>query len=366
MVSAMPGDATFDLSERHFGRFTRTAAENETAVASARAALAEAQGDEAIVDAEVSLGEALTVARREYEAIDVLGPAVSRARSEPTAPEALGWALLMLATAEQYADRPADAASHFEEALLIARQANDQSLEHYCLHHLGRFLVDQGQRGRARAAFVSCLVIRERVGDPRAVRTRAAIEALDAARESSPGHTAAATSAPPLTAFPVILRQWSESDADWYAASTRDPMIQRFTTEPADLSADEVRAAIRALLISDNPYAGLIITDATTGERLGNIAVDDHAEISYWLAASARGRGVATVALRCFSDWIFATTDASELWLRAHTANTASIAVAIRAGYERDPVRDDHRVIKGELWTRVAYRIAGQVGGGVT
>ena len=121
----------------------------------------------------------------------------------------------------------------------------------------------------------------------------------------------------------VTLRRWSESDADWYAASTRDPLIQRFTTESADLTADEVRAAIRALLASDNPYAGLAITDSATGERLGNIAVTREGEVSYWLAESA--------------------------------------AVAMRAGYERDPARDDQRLVNGELWTRVAYPLAGPV-----
>lgn len=161
---------------------------------------------------------------------------------------------------------------------------------------------------------------------------------------------------PPLATLGVTLREWSESDADWYAASTRDPAIQRFTTEAPDLTAGEVRDAIRALLASDHPHAGLIITDAATGEQLGNIALDADGEISYWLAAPARGRGAATTALRCYSDWIFATTARSELWLLAHVANTASQAVAVRAGYERDPARDDQKLIKGELWTRVGYK----------
>jgi hypothetical protein len=88
----------------------------------------------------------------------------------------------MLATAEHYADLPADAEPHFDEALGIARQVDDETLEHYCLHHLGRFLVDQGRRSAGREAFAECLVIRERVGEPRAARTREAIAALDAAR----------------------------------------------------------------------------------------------------------------------------------------------------------------------------------------
>jgi len=111
--------AMFDLSQRHFGRFTRTAAENEAALTEASAALAEARDDDGTVEAEVSLGEALTIAGREREALAILGPAVSRARSESSA--VLGWAVLMLATAEHYADLPADASPHFDEALRIAR-----------------------------------------------------------------------------------------------------------------------------------------------------------------------------------------------------------------------------------------------------
>jgi ribosomal-protein-alanine N-acetyltransferase len=66
---------------------------------------------------------------------------------------------------------------------------------------------------------------------------------------------------------------------------------------------------------------------------------------------------VAAIALRCFSDWIFATTATPGLCLRAHSENAASQAVAIRAGYERDPARDDQKLIKGEIWTRVAYKL---------
>jgi RimJ/RimL family protein N-acetyltransferase len=163
---------------------------------------------------------------------------------------------------------------------------------------------------------------------------------------------------PPLTHSSVTLREWTESDADWYAASTRDPLIQRFTTESPDLTANEVRDAIRALLASDDPHRALIIVDSATAERLGNIAVDGEGQVSYWLVASARGRGSATNALHCFADWLFATTDLTELWLRTHSENAASAAVAIRAGFERDPARDDRKLIKGELWTRLAYKRA--------
>jgi hypothetical protein len=53
----------------------------------------------------------------------------------------------------------------------------------------------------------------------------------------------------------------------------------------------------------------LLIWDAVSGERLGNIALshaDGIGHVSYWLAAAARGRGAATRALRPFSGCDFA------------------------------------------------------------
>jgi hypothetical protein len=70
------------------------------------------------------------------------------------------------------------------------------------------------------------------------------------------------------------------------------PQIQRYTTEPPTLTAAEVRAAIVALAdLTDT--VELVICDATTGQRLGNIALRLDAgvgEVSYWVAASARGQ----------------------------------------------------------------------------
>jgi RimJ/RimL family protein N-acetyltransferase len=49
---------------------------------------------------------------------------------------------------------------------------------------------------------------------------------------------------PPLLDERVVLRAWKEDDADWYAAAVRDPEIQRFTSEPEDLTAEQVRAGL--------------------------------------------------------------------------------------------------------------------------
>ena len=178
--------STFVVGEPHFGRFTRTAEENEDAVEAARTDLASAveaaPGDGAggaVLDAAVDLAEALTIAGREREAVALARPAVQVARDTGRS-ETLRWALLVLATAEHYADDDA-AEANFREALELARSSGDRVLEHYTLHHLGRLLVDTGRTDEAVTCFEACLVIREEQGEPRAESTRAALAALTAA-----------------------------------------------------------------------------------------------------------------------------------------------------------------------------------------
>lgn len=94
----------------------------------------------------------------------------------------------------------------------------------------------------------------------------------------------------------VILRAWSVDDAGWYADSIQDAEVQRFTIDPPTLTAADVAAAINALPGQPEQVARLI-TDAATGERLGNIALtcrDGVGDVSYWVAVGARGRGVGT------------------------------------------------------------------------
>jgi [ribosomal protein S5]-alanine N-acetyltransferase len=163
--------------------------------------------------------------------------------------------------------------------------------------------------------------------------------------------------APDLTDGAVVLRQWRPTDADWYADAVRDPQIQRYTTESPTLTAAEVRAAIVALA-EQTDTVGLAICDAITGERLGNIALCLDAtvgEVSYWVAASARGRGVATRALRLLSAWAFAALGLSEIRLWTHADNAASRLAAERAGYRRVPDHDQQRTVNGRVWDTVGY-----------
>lgn len=140
---------------------------------------ARAAGDRpAALRASADLGERLTTARRENEARRLLTAALDEARPLGDS-ETLGWLLLNLATANQYAGHRAEAAAQFAEALRLAQQQRSEELEHYTLHHWGRFLAEAGDIAQARARFERALAIRVRLGDARQASTRRALAALD-------------------------------------------------------------------------------------------------------------------------------------------------------------------------------------------
>jgi RimJ/RimL family protein N-acetyltransferase len=85
----------------------------------------------------------------------------------------------------------------------------------------------------------------------------------------------------------------------------------------------------------------LAIIDADDGATLlGMVGVHltvDPPTVGYWVAAEARGRGIATAATRAITAWAFETFDPACIALHAEAANLASCRVAEKAGFVRIP-----------------------------
>jgi RimJ/RimL family protein N-acetyltransferase len=87
---------------------------------------------------------------------------------------------------------------------------------------------------------------------------------------------------------------------------------------------------------------GFLAVDES-GELLGSISIMDlksalgYGEIGYWLAAAARGRGIATRAVRLLTDWGHQGLGLDRIEIIVHKDNAPSHAVPVRAGYERLP-----------------------------
>lgn len=178
------------------------------------------------------------------------------------------------------------------------------------------------------------------------------------------------TSALMLTDGVVVLRPWRSSEARRLAEVAADPAIERYNG-PAPSSkaeASEVIAGIehswRAFEREGDPTGvAFAIVEASGGEPVGMCGVDHWsstavAQFGYWLAAEARGRGLATRAASLMTGWLFAL-GAARVFLTIESENTASAAVAHRAGFTHEGTLRAYGVWQGQrkdvdVWAALA------------
>ncbi|HEY1708752.1 MAG TPA: tetratricopeptide repeat protein [Rhizomicrobium sp.] len=125
-----------------------------------------------------TLGNLLTTARQEKAAADLEEWALALARRLGDKHEEAA-ALMNLATARQYLGQRDDAQTLFDEAL----DCGDPVLESAIQHHRGRCYAEQGRKDEARLCFQRALYLRTQAGEPRAAKSQAALDALDAMSE---------------------------------------------------------------------------------------------------------------------------------------------------------------------------------------
>lgn len=153
---------------------------------------------------------------------------------------------------------------------------------------------------------------------------------------------------PTLTDGVVTLRPWRATDAPAVFEACQDPEIPRFVPVPQPYTLEDGRwfVANAAEESATGPSAHFAIVDPATDRLLGAISRHGPADppghraaVGYWLAREARGRGIATRAVRVLADWTLATTDVIRLELYTDVDNERSGRVALRSGLEFEGVR---------------------------
>jgi len=151
----------------------------------------------------------------------------------------------------------------------------------------------------------------------------------------------------------LILRPWESHDVPALTTACNDPEIAQwlpvipspYTEEDAHSYLDQSRETW------DRGEAyNFAIVDAASNELAGSIAVRllrfDVGHFGYWVARSARRRGVATEALKALCRWGVETLALKRLELLTDPDNVASQRVAEKAGFQRE----------GILRSSLAYR----------
>jgi RimJ/RimL family protein N-acetyltransferase len=178
---------------------------------------------------------------------------------------------------------------------------------------------------------------------------------LLAMRASDPRERIAPLPEPRLGDGFVVVRPLEPDDAPAVAAACQDPLIQeRCYFVPALYSLADAEAFIaesrRALVSGSGVDCAVCATD---GELLGAINLNvfpnrEAAETGYWVKREARGRGVATAALRLMAAYAFEQAGAERLELMTETPNVASQRLAEKLGFRREGVARAYLASRGE------------------
>ena len=147
----------------------------------------------------------------------------------------------------------------------------------------------------------------------------------------------------------VALHPWSADDADALVRRINDPQIATYLDlvphpyAPSDaynwfaMTAEGWRSGTNATF--GIHIDGIDDVVGGIGVRFLSDLDDGCAEVGYWVAAEARGRGVATAATRAAARWAFGVVpELARIQLRADAENVASNRVAEKAGFTREGV----------------------------
>jgi RimJ/RimL family protein N-acetyltransferase len=152
-------------------------------------------------------------------------------------------------------------------------------------------------------------------------------------------HTGVVRLVPPtLTDGVVTLRALREGDVPAIVAACQDPEIPRWTSVPSPYTVEDARRFLAIAATEAAAGDGLVLAVADAEDRLiGTVGLMDvgggSAEIGYWVAAPARGRGVAVRATVLLRDWAHTALGLHTIELLPHRDNGPSQRVAERAGF---------------------------------
>ena len=163
----------------------------------------------------------------------------------------------------------------------------------------------------------------------------------------------------------IRLRFRTDADIPAIVAACQDPEIPRWTRVPAPYTEGAAREwAAQARADQEGGHGlHLLVVEAASDELLGSAGLvridweEARSEVGYWLAREARGRGVATGAVRMVSRWTFENLPIERLEIHAEPDNNASRKVAERAGYTFEGVLRSYFVNKGRRRDAASYSL---------
>lgn len=141
----------------------------------------------------------------------------------------------------------------------------------------------------------------------------------------------------------IALRPFRDADAPTIAAACADPEIIRWTRIPEGYSVEHARAFIRyakgRAVEGDEFVFGMVDASDTVVGAVG-ATVDTRepyrAEIGYWVASGARGRGVGSQGVGLMLAWLRSETAVVRVSALVYPGNGPSERLLGRLGFARE------------------------------
>ncbi len=148
-----------------------------------------------------------------------------------------------------------------------------------------------------------------------------------------------------LTAGDLSLRPLTQSDADDVTEACQDAETLRWLPIPRPYTRANAEWFIGTFAPAHRESGAGIVLAIQSAGRLAGVIDLKHvdwaakvAEVGYWVAPWARGRGVASNATRALARWAICDQGFERVELFAATGNTASQRAAEKAGFVREGV----------------------------
>ena len=167
---------------------------------------------------------------------------------------------------------------------------------------------------------------------------------------------------PPLTDGRIRLRTLGPADEDAAFEACQDPEIQRWVPVPVPYLRANAYDFVRhwGEGWSNATHGALAIADASSDRLLGAIGlspIEHRLSVGFWVVPEARGRGVATDAVRLLTAWALRTLHYPRLELYHFAGNGASGRVSEKAGFRREGVLRLYADLRGEPRDCVMYSL---------
>jgi RimJ/RimL family protein N-acetyltransferase len=142
----------------------------------------------------------------------------------------------------------------------------------------------------------------------------------------------------------LVLRPWMDEDVPAIVDGCNDPDVAWWIpTIPHPYTEEDARAFLRGEAAPEHEALAVEVGGRVVGGiGLGQSSHGYRASIGYWIAASARGRGHCTRALRLLSRRAFEELQLPSVQLVTDPDNVASQRVAEKVGFSREGVLRAH------------------------